>query len=442
MSYKCATTERRLRLEGHLIMSEKERRRLMVFDRVKHKQLNLMECSKKLGISYRQTLRSYKRYCEQGTVGLVHRSRGKPSNRAKPAQFKNKVIELYTSQYKGYGPTLAAEKLAGDGFVLDHETLRRWLVAEGKWKKKRKHRKHRSWRERRAHFGEMLQLDGSHHQWFGAAQKKSCVMNMVDDATGTTLSLMDDEETTSLAMRTLWLWIDRYGVPQSLYTDKKNVFVTHREPTVEEQLAGIKPMTAFGKACNKLGIEIIEANSPQAKGRVERSHGVYQDRFVKELAIKGITTVEGANELLKGGFVDDLNAKFARGPKDPKDYHRPLPKGIILDEVFSIEVTRVVMNDWTVRYENRMFQILKDNQPLPRSRTKVLVRTLLDGQIQLLYQGKKLKFWPITSSMRPVVGATNHSGAKGFSSSRKRVPSRTHPWRGNYKLMWDRSGVR
>ena len=429
-------------MEGYLTMSEKERRRLLVFDRIKHKQLNLMECSKKLGISYRQILRSYKRYCEQGTVGLVHRSRGKPSNRAKPTQFKNKVIELYTSQYKDYGPTLAAEKLAGDGFVLDHETLRRWLVAEGKWKKKRKRAKHRSWRERREHFGELVQLDGSHHPWFGDGQKRRCLMNMVDDATGTKLSLMDDEETTSLAMRTLWLWIDRYGVPQSLYTDKKNVFVTHREPTVEEQLLGIKPMTAFGKACNKLGIEIIEANSPQAKGRVERSHGVYQDRFVKELALKEITTVEGANELLKGGFVDDLNAKFARGPKDPKDYHRPVPKGLDLNEVFSFEETRVVTNDWTVRYENRMFQILKDNQPLPRPGAKVVVRTLLDGQIQMLYQGKKLKYRPITSSRRPVVGATNHSGAKGASSSRKRIPSKTHPWRGNYKLMWDRTGVR
>lgn len=437
-------------MEGHLMMSAKERKRLLVFDRVREEQLSLGEAAGQLEISYRQCCRSYKRYREEGERGLVHRRRGRPSNRAKPREFRLEVVKRYEEKYKGYGPTLAAEKLAEEGFVLDHETLRRWLLAEGKWKKKRRRRKHRSWRERRAHFGELVQLDGSHHQWFGTGRKRRCLMNMVDDATSTKLSLMAEEETTEAAMRTLWLWIERYGVPKALYTDRKNVFVTDREPTIEEQLADVEPMTAFGKACKKLGIEIIPANSPQAKGRVERSHGVYQDRFVKELKLKGITTIEGANELLEGGFVDKLNAKFAREPKDPRDYHRPLPKGLDLNEVFSFEQTRVVMNDWTIRYQNRMLQVLKDNRLLPRPRASVVVRTLLDGQIQLLYRDKKLKFEPITSSRRPVVDGTKHKGVQSVSSpsrsgrdgSRKRVPSKTHPWRRNYKLMWGSAGAR
>ncbi len=171
---------------------------------------------------------------------------------------------------------------------------------------------------------------------------------------------------------------------------------------------------------------------------------------MKELALKGIKTIEGANELLTGGFVDNLNAKFAREPKDPKDYHRRVPKGLDLNEVFSFEETRVVMNDWTIRYQNRMLQVLKKSRPLPRPGDRVVLRTLLDGQIQLLHQGRKLKFEPITSSIRPAVERAKHKAAQsGPSPSRfdpdgrkKRIPSETHPWRRNYKLMWDKAGVR
>ena len=415
---------------------------MLVFDRLREGQLSLSDAARRLEISYRQCLRSYRRYREDGAKGLIHRSRGRPSNRAKPEEFRRKVIKRYEEKYDEFGPTFVAEKLAEEGLVLDHETLRRWLLAEDKWKRKRRRGKHRSRRERKAHFGELVQLDGSHHHWFGPEHPSSCLVNMVDDATSATDSLMAEEETTKAAMQTLRSWIERYGVPKALYTDKKNVFVTDREPTIDEQLAGIEPMTAFGKACSKLGIEIITANSPQAKGRVERSHGVYQDRFVKELKLNEITTVEGANKFLKGGFVDKLNAKFAREPKDPKDYHRPLPKGLDLNEVFSFEETRVVQNDWTVRYQNRILQILKENRPLPRPRDKVMVRVLLDGQTQLIYRDKKLKFEPITLSRRPAVERTKRKVIEKRLSKRGKTPSASHPWRGNYKLMWTGLGAR
>ncbi len=287
---------------------------------------------------------------------------------------------------------LAAEKLAEQGLAVDHETLRRWLLQAGLWQKHRKHREHRSRRERRAHFGELVQMDGSPHHWFGDEGPENCLMELVDDATGTTLSLMDTGETTELAMRALWWWIDRFGVPRALYTDKKNIYISDRQPTVEEQLAGEEPLTPFGKMCQTLGIEIVAANSPQAKGRVERMHGVYQDRFLKEMKLQGITTIEGANALLRGGFCDDLNRKFAVAPREEADYHQPVPKGVELADVFAHEETRRVSNDWTVSFQNQVFQILAENHPLPKPKDRVIVRTRLDGTRTFIYRDKPINY--------------------------------------------------
>jgi hypothetical protein len=244
----------------------------------------------------------------------------------------------------------------------------------------------------------LVQMDGSHHRWFGSEHRQGCLMNMVDDATGETLALMAHEETTEVAMRVLWRWIERYGIPKALYTDKKSVFVTSREPSIEEQLADEIPLTAFGKACAKLGIDIIRAHSPQAKGRVERNHGVYQDRFVKELGLRGITTIDTANKALENGFCSELNAKFAVEPLSEQDFHRPVPPDIALEDVFCVEENRTVGNDWTIRYQNSCYQILKENKPLPKPRAKVLVRRRLDGTMHLLYRGKPLEYRTISKA--------------------------------------------
>ena len=410
-----------------MLMSEKERRRKVEFEGIVGGRMTIREASEKLGLSYRQSRRSYKRYRGQGDAGLVHRGRGRHSNRARPAGFRLAVLERYRERYEEFGPTLAMEKLADDGYELDHETLRRWLISDGQWRRRRKRGKHRSRRPRKEHFGELVQMDGSHHEWFGPGRRRTCLMNMVDDATGATMALMGEQETTEGAMRLLCRWIERYGMPKALYTDKKNVFVTKRQPTIEEQLAGEEPMTAFGKACKKLGIEIIRAHSPQAKGRVERSNGVYQDRLVKELRLHGVTTVEGANKLLAEGFSERLNAKFQREPARPRDFHRRVPKRLNLAEVFSWEETRTVQNDWTVRYNNRFYQILKQNRPRPRPKHKVLVRVLLEGSMQILYRDKKLNYEPIAQppprkaeKVAPVIAPPSQSQWK---------PPPNHPWR-------------
>lgn len=381
-------------MEGHLMMSSKERRRKSVFDRVLSGEMTLREASERLGLSYRQTRRSYQRFVAEGDRGLVHRSRGRMGNRGKPAGLRKKVLRRYWERYgpAQCGPTLAAEKLVQEGLVVDHETLRRWLIADGQWRKRRKRRRHRSYRERKHHFGELVQMDGSHHRWFGAQGAQSCLMNMVDDATGRTLSLMAAEETTEAAMRLLWRWVERYGIPKALYTDKKTVFVTGREPTIEEQLAGQEPTTAFGKACAKLDIEMITAHSPQAKGRVERNHGVYQDRFYTELVLHGIKTIDSANKALQNGFSDELNAQFAKAPISEKDFHRPVPQDTVLEDVLCFEEQRTVNNDWTVRHHNRFYQILEHNRPLPKPREKVLVRTRLDKAVHLIYRGRPLQY--------------------------------------------------
>ena len=352
------------------------------------------------------------------------------SNRRKPVSVRAAVLEAYRERYGALGPTLALELLREEGLEVDHETLRRWLLAEDLWHKSRKRKVHRTRRARRSRFGALVQMDGSPHVWFGPDHEDACLMNMVDDATGITLSRLADQETTEVAMETLWRWIEAYGIPQALYTDKKNVFVTDREPTPAEQLAGQKPLTTFGRACEKLGIEIITAHSPQAKGRVERNHGVYQDRLVKLLALRRITTIEAANAFLADGFIAGLNAKFARRPAETRDAHVPVPGALDLAEVFCWEDTRQVANDWTVRHENGYYQIAKENSPLPKPKDTVVVRTRLDGSRALFYRGHALNAVALTGPPLP----SEIKGRPKATAREKTLPSKTRPpktWRPN-----------
>lgn len=416
-------------MEGHFLMSDKELKRRGAFEMVSHGAWSLVDAASHLKLSYRQCRRSYKRYVAEGDAGLVHRSRGRPSNRAKDAGLRQNVLQRYGQTYDGFGPTLAAEKLEEDGYSVDHETLRRWLIDEGKWQRRRERSPYRKRRERREHFGELVQMDGSHHQWFGANHPRACLINMIDDATGHKQSLMAEEETTEACMRALWAWIKQYGIPKALYTDRKNVFVTDREPTIEEQLAGEEPRTAFGKACAKLGIEIIPANSPQAKGRVERTHGVDQDRFSKELKLREIATIEGANKLLSSGYQAKMNEKFAVPPKSDKDYHRPVPKGLKLAHVLCFEEERTVSNDWVVRYQNRALQIGKDNQALPKSGNKVIVQRLLDGKVRLLYKGEVLRYRELATEERKPARKASPQAPRATGVKAVTKPAPDHPWR-------------
>jgi transposase len=277
-------------------MSARELTRVEVLSRVKAGTLSLGSAAQMLGVSYRQVKRLARRYRAEGGKGLKHRGAGGPSNHARPTAERERALALVREKYSGtvdvrFGPTLAAEHLASeDGVTVHHDTLRRWMLAAGLWSRARKRAPHRQRRERKAHFGELVQLDGSFHLWYEARAPRGCLMNLVDDATGRTLARLGDEETIWAAADVLRRWIERYGVPLALYTDWKNVYV--REPSAEERVTGAVALTQFGRMCALLGIQIIAASSPQAKGRVERNHGTHQDRLVKKLrrlARRGIT---------------------------------------------------------------------------------------------------------------------------------------------------------
>ena len=376
-----------------LIMGERERVRIKLLEMVVHKKMSLKEASIKMKVSYRQAKRIYKRYRQEGDKGLLHKGIGKPSGKRIDEDIRQKCIQLYKEKYYDFGPTLASEKLEEcDGIKIKRETLRRILIKEGLWIKKRNKAVHRIRRERRECFGQMVQFDGSHHKWFENRGIKCCLMNMVDDATGVTLSFLSEEETTGDAMKLLWKWIEKYGIPQSVCCDKKNAYVLTREANAEEISKGITPKSHFELACEKLGIEVIVANSPQSKGRVERNHKVYQDRFVKELRLANIDNINEANKLLEKKYLDQINKKFAIEPIDKEDGHAPKTSNEVLKDVFCYEYLRVLSNDYVIRYENRLFQITKTNKDLPKPKNSIILRELLDGTIKLIFNNKELNF--------------------------------------------------
>jgi len=378
---------------GHLVMSQKERNRKVLLEAVKSGHLTLMEASKRADLSYRQMGRLQRRYLKEGDAGLVHARRGQPSNRGFTKEFKNSVLVRYRERYLGFGPTFAAEKLLEDGLELHHDTLRKWLLVEGLWSQHRKRKPYRQRRARRECFGELLQLDGSHHHWFGSGREASCLMSLIDDATGIRYGLLAGQETTEAAMRVLLGWIKRYGVPKEIYVDLKSVYISpHSRLTEEQQLAGIEEtLSVFGESCGRLGIVLTRAYSPQAKGRVERAHGVYQDRLVKEIKLNGMMREEEVNHFLAHGFVDGLNRRFAKDLSGFRDVHR-LADGYDLHTIFSWEFTRVLQQDWTLRFNNVWYQITQGQPLTVRPTYRLTVRRHLDGTLTFWYKDKPLQY--------------------------------------------------
>lgn len=408
--------------EGYLVMSTKERQRLTVVARVASGDLSIRAASDMLRLSYRQTKRILGRYRCGGDAGLVHKLRGRSSCRKLDAAFKARVLELYRTQYPDFGPTLAAEKLEErDGLKINHETLRLWLIEAGLWQTRKKKQKHLSCRRRKAHFGELVQLDGSDHLWFEDRGARCFLLNMVDDATGTTLSLLATGETTLGVMLLLEMWVKKHGIPRALYVDLRTVYVTDREPTVEEQLLGLPALTQFGRACHKLGIAIIEAHSPQAKGRVERNNGVHQDRLIKEMRLAGISDIAAGNIFLPD-YLDNHNQKFAVEPRDPADYHRPLDPSVELRAVFCIEATRIVANDHTIRYNKRTLQLLRAHNA-PPAKAKVIVQEWRDGSRHVVWQGQQVAAIDITDKIARKAEPTKTDSVKAAVPPQQRPPA-------------------
>lgn len=413
--------------EDRLLMSKKERDRKVIFESVREERLTLREASERLHLSYRQTRRQYQRYRLNGDNGLIHQSRGQRSNHGKGAVFKQEVLKLYRTHYEGFGPTFASEKLEAQGYHLHAETLRLWLKAEGLWASQRQRKAYRQHRTRKEKFGELLQLDGSIHCWFGRQGEYQCLMNLVDDATGKTMALLAEGETTEAIMRVVKKWVERYGIPKAIYVDLKTVYVSSKRLSDEEEKPG-EGFTQFSLMCEKLGIKIIKAYSPQAKGRVERKHAVFQDRFVKELKLQNIHTIEKANKLLEKSFLDHLNHKFQKEPQSQEDAHRdPIPYGD-LDQIFCWQYTRQVNQDWTVSFQANYYQILKTKELKVKPRDKISVRLHLNGKLSFWHQNHLLNYKPIKEKpLKPAAPITlsYNSAKRSQNASQKKSNS---PW--------------
>jgi hypothetical protein len=324
---------------------------------------------------------------------------------------------------------LAAEYLAQEGLHVDHETLRRWLLAGNYWTKRRRREPHRQWRERKPCFGAMVQLDGSHHDWFEGRRPPCVLMVMVDDATNRVWAQFFEAETTHASYDMVEGWARAYGLPQSLYVDRDSIYRCEGVGSIEEQLAGKEPQTQFGRAMEKLGVELILANSPQAKGRVERVNGVLQDRLVKALRLAGISDLESANAFLAQKYLPDHNKQFGVMPASQADVHRAAPRQ--LDEILSWEEERVVQRDWTVACGGKRYQLGKQKEAMSLAGKRVVVRRLRDGRVQLVRGGVKLRWHELPPRAVRVAALPVRSERKGLGRTK---PGADHPWRKLWKL--------
>jgi len=427
-------------------MSGKERDRLKVMAALRERRLRQVEAARRLGLSVRQVRRILARYRAEGDAGLVHRARGRPSNRRLPDLLRRRVMAQVARAYRDFGPTLAAEKLwERDGLGVSRETLRQWMVAEGLWKPRRPARQVHLWRPRRSSFGELVQMDTSEHAWFeGRGEAEPVLVSMIDDATGRQAKRFFPSDTTEANLETLGVWLRRHGRPGAIYADRNSIFRVNRPPSGEEARAGREAETQFGRALRELGIAYIAASSPQAKGRVERSFQTDQDRLVKELRLRGISDVEAANAYLEAEYVPMLNRRFAVPAASSVDGHRPI-RGYDLGAILSVQTVRTVANDYTVRHGGRRYQIERRSITGGLRGGKVTVEERLDRSVKLRWQGRYLRYHRVlprpqttttTTSTRETTKARRRVAAPASVPSAPaspRRPAKDHPWRQPFK---------
>jgi hypothetical protein len=369
-------------------MSQQERDRLRVLQDVEEGRLTQAKAAQLLKLTTRQVRRLQQRWRKKGPAALVHRLRGQPSNHRHEAVLKKKVVQAYRRRYADFGPTFASEKLAEEGLPIAVNTLRRWLLAEGLWQRRRRRECHRRRRPRRSCFGELVQLDTSLHAWTEGRGEEMVLLTMIDDATSRVLARFYPADTAEAHFDLLGRWLTTHGRPVALYTDRHGIFEAHKkgEPDYQGE-------TQFSRALAELDIDLIKAHSPQAKGRVERSFGTAQDRWVKELRLAKAKTIAQSNSVLER-LVPDHNRRFSIPADQPSDAHRALGTGHHLAAILSIQEQRVVANDYTVRFENRLYQLDKPIYPGERG-GKVVIELRLDGTMAIRFGNRYLKYHEI-----------------------------------------------
>ena len=373
-------------------MSSRERVALDAMGRVKRNELTVVAAAALMGVSVRQARRVWKRFRAEGDRGLVHRLRGRASNRRLGDDVRDRAVKLHQERYADFGPTFACEKLAADGLALSPNTLTALLKGRGLWVRRRRRGRHRARRERRACLGSLVQMDGSPHDWFEGRGPACVLMVLIDDATNQTAARFYAAETTAAAFDAFGRWAGRRGLPRALYVDRHAIYRDDADPG--------RP-TQFGRAMADLGVELICAHSPQAKGRVERRHAVFQDRLVKELRLRGIRDTGAANAFLDAAFLDDLNRRYAVEARRGQDLHRPAGPGVVLADVLCVHEHRVVGNDWCVRWQNRWLQVDAAHAGLGLPGRRVLVRHRADGRIVVEHDGRPLTFRELPARPQP-----------------------------------------
>jgi len=381
--------------EEILTMSQKELKRLHVIRKAIEKGITQQGAAEVSEISERQIRRIIKRVRIEADKGVIHRSRGKVSHRATIGVVKKKILGLCRGVYSGFNPTFASEKLfERDKITISREALRQWFIAEGIRYEKRKARPHRQWRERKRYYGEMVQMDGSHHDWFEGRGERCVLMGYIDDATSKVYARFYTYEGTFPAMDSFKRYILKQGIPASIYLDRHAAYKSKGKATIEEELSGRQPMSEFERALDDLGVRVIFAQSAPAKGRIERLFKTFQDRLIKEMRLRRIKSIPEGNTFLKM-YLPVFNKRFGVAAAENEDLHRQLPSGMDLDKIFSVRTPRALRNDFTVVHEKKLYQI----EDTIRT-DKVIVEERLNGAFLITHKGRVLQYRQI--AQRPI----------------------------------------
>jgi hypothetical protein len=403
-----------------IMATQEELKRLNVIHKVLDKSITQIEAAGVLDLTDRHIRRMAARIAKEGDKGIVHKLRGQPAHNRTLDKVKTKTLNLCKGIYEGFSPTLASEKLfERDKIKVSRELLRTWFIKEHIAYASRKARPHRNWRERKANYGQMVQADGSHHDWFEGRGPWCVLMGQIDDATSKVSAEFHDYEGTLPFMASFKSYVEAKGIPISVYIDRHTTYKSNKKPSIEDELENKEPLTQVGRALEELGVEVIFARSAPAKGRIERLFRTFQDRLVKEMRLRKIKSIEEANSFLKE-YLPGYNKRFVVPAAKNADLHRPLPKGIDLDRILCKKTEHVLRNDFTVAHDKKLYQVENNTRA-----KKVIVEERIDGSMIIAHKDKILKYKEIINRPKQVKEKLQSI----FKSMKTYVPAKDHPWK-------------
>lgn len=417
-----------------LRLSQRERDRLVWLRRVEAGELTVASAARRAGVSRRQFHRWLARYRREGDTAVVHRARGRRPNNRKPAALKARVLERAAEPvFHDFGPTLLAEHLSRDAAIgpIHPSTLRLWMIEAGLWEVSPRRLRHRRRRERRAAWGELVQMDTSVHPWLeGRSDEEIVLIAMVDDATSRLFARFVQRDTGRANRQMLVDYLERWGRMQAVYVDRASHFRTPKGRRTAEDRAREQTLSVIRRALEALGVEMITAHSPEAKGRVERTFGTLQDRLLKELRVRGIATREGGNRYLEEEFTPFWQERFTVAPAEPDDAHRPLPEDVDLGQLFASTETRVIGRDFTIRYRNVRYQILRAEADPAMPGQQLVVEERIDGTRRFRWRARYLDLEVAERGEAPSTNGKKNGRPSTPKKARKPwKPAADHPWR-------------